>query len=84
MRELLTTTAARAISYLENLATRSVAPSMDAVTRLSEGIEGADSWATDAHQWLSVPYDNGVAFVRDFHALRAAMAITHPQGDRAR
>jgi glutamate/tyrosine decarboxylase-like PLP-dependent enzyme len=43
---------------------------------LVEGIEGADSWATDGHKWLNVPYDNGVAFVRDPHALRAAMAIT--------
>ena len=43
---------------------------------LSEGIDRADSWATDAHKWLNVPYDSGVAFVRDADALRAAMAIT--------
>lgn len=32
---------------------------------LLDGAAGADSWATDAHKWLNVPYDNGIAFVRD-------------------
>jgi glutamate/tyrosine decarboxylase-like PLP-dependent enzyme len=42
---------------------------------LLAGAGGADSWATDAHKWLNVPYDCGLAFVRDPHPLRAAMAV---------
>ena len=42
--------------------------------RLLDGYEGADSWATDAHKWLNVPFDCGIAAVADRHAHQAATA----------
>ena len=43
---------------------------------LVDGVEKADSWATDAHKWLNVPYDCGLAFVAHPAAHRAAMGAT--------
>ena len=46
-----------------------------AYRHLTDGIAGADSWATDAHKTLNVPYDCGIAIVRDPAAVKAAMGM---------
>ncbi|HET6504824.1 MAG TPA: pyridoxal-dependent decarboxylase [Amycolatopsis sp.] len=42
---------------------------------LVDGVELADSWATDGHKWLNAPYDSGIAICRDPADLRRAMAF---------
>ncbi|SLN14193.1 L-2,4-diaminobutyrate decarboxylase [Roseovarius albus] len=53
---------------------------------LADGVERADSWSTDGHKWLHIPFDAGFAIVKDRAAHRRAMDITasylpDPPGD---
>jgi glutamate/tyrosine decarboxylase-like PLP-dependent enzyme len=45
------------------------------LAHLADGVDGADSWATDGHKWLQTPYDCGYAIVRNKEAHRRAMQI---------
>jgi glutamate/tyrosine decarboxylase-like PLP-dependent enzyme len=54
---------------------------------LLNGVEAADSWTTDGHKWLNVPFDCGYAFVADREAHRASLShrasyLTHASDAR--
>jgi glutamate/tyrosine decarboxylase-like PLP-dependent enzyme len=54
---------------------RAAEPHAPDLARLAHGAERADSWATDAHKVLNVPYDSGIALCREPRTLRRAMEI---------
>ena len=45
---------------------------------LVDGVELADSWATDGHKWLNVPYDSGIVVCAHPDAHRSALALHAP------
>ena len=51
------------------------ARSVPELGELTAGLEHADSWSTDGHKWLQLPYDSGFAIVRDAEAHRRSMSI---------
>jgi glutamate/tyrosine decarboxylase-like PLP-dependent enzyme len=59
----------------------------DRFRHLVKGLDAADSWATDGHKWLNIPFDCGFAFITDSDAHRASLSshasyITHVSNAR--
>lgn len=57
-----------------------------ALAHLAAGVEQADSWGVDAHKWLNVPYDSGLAFCADpdLHAATMSYSASYLTGSGAR
>lgn len=51
---------------------------VDSLAHLCDGVTLADSWTLDAHKWLNVPYDSGIALCRHPEVLKAAMSVAAP------
>jgi glutamate/tyrosine decarboxylase-like PLP-dependent enzyme len=47
----------------------------DKLRHLTDGLELADSWGTDGHKWLNVPYDSGIVFCAHRKSHQAAMGM---------
>ncbi len=52
------------------------AGAVDELKHLTEGIEGADSWAVDGHKTLNTPYDSGIILCKDRDALVGALQMS--------
>jgi len=56
---------------------------VDPLDEIADACERADSWATDAHKWLNVPYDCGIVFCRHPQSHGDAMAVAASYLQRA-